>query len=118
VNRRVGGRIERSVERYLLARGLRLVARNFDCRFGEIDLVMEDRGTLVFVEVRGRSSRSLCTAVESVGRIKQARLILAARHLIATRPHLAERAMRFDVVAISRGHGDNAVEWIRDAFRP
>lgn len=118
MNRRVGGLIERRVERYLRACGLRLVARNFDCRFGEIDLVMEDRGTLVFVEVRSRSSRSPCSAVESVGRIKQARIILAARHLIATRPHLAERAMRFDVVAISRGQGDNALEWIKDAFRP
>lgn len=118
LNRRAGGLVERQVERYLVARGLRLLERNYLCRFGEIDLVMDDGGTLVFVEVRCRSRRSPYTAAESVGRKKQARILLAARHLLATRPWLCQRSMRFDVVAISRGHGDNALDWIRDAFRP
>ena len=60
----------------------------------------------------------LRTAAESVGRTKQSRVIRAARCLIAARPKLAERPMRFDVVAISRGRGHNAIEWIKDAFRP
>jgi putative endonuclease len=118
LSRRAGTAAERYAEHYLLQKGLKLVARNFHSRFGEIDLVMEDRDTLVFVEVRSRSAATFCSAAESVGARKQSRIIRAAQCLIAYRPKLAERPMRFDVVAISRVPGHNAIEWIRDAFRP
>ncbi len=118
MSRLAGIAAEQDVERFLRREGLKLIARNFHSRFGEIDLVMEDRDTLVFVEVRSRSSPAFGSAAETVGRRKQSRVIRAARCLIAARPKLADRPMRFDVVAISRGHGHNAVEWIKDAFRP
>lgn len=118
MSRLAGTAAERCAERYLRQKGLKLVARNFHSRFGEIDLVMDDRDTLVFVEVRSRRATTFGSAVESVGRRKQSRIIRAARCLIAARPKLAERSMRFDVVAISRVPGHNAIEWIRDAFRP
>ncbi|KPK59746.1 MAG: hypothetical protein AMJ59_09565 [Gammaproteobacteria bacterium SG8_31] len=118
MSRLAGTAAERDVERFLRQQGLKLIVRNFHSRFGEIDLVMDDRDTVVFVEVRSRRSREFGSAAESVGRIKQSRVIRAARCLIAARPKLAERPMRFDVVAISRGRGHNAIEWIKDAFRP
>jgi len=118
VSRREGNRAERQAETFLLSHGLRLLKRNFFCRFGEIDLLMEDHGTLAVVEVRARRSPWPLTAAESVGRDKQTRILLATRHLLATMPHLEAYPLRFDVVAISGPHGDNSIIWIRDAFRP
>lgn len=118
MSRSLGRLAERRAESLLRARGLRLVVRNFVCRFGEIDLVMDDNGTLAIIEVRARGPGSLCNAAESVSRTKQTRIISATRYLLAGRPGLAERPVRFDVVAISESHGDNAITWIRDAFRP
>jgi len=118
VNRRTGGRAERLAESYLLSRGLRLVDRNFLCRFGEIDLLMDDCGTLVVVEVRARRSDWPLTPAETVGPAKQSRILLATRYLLAARPDLHDKPLRFDVVAISGVRGDNSITWIRDAFRP
>lgn len=92
--------------------GLRLRTRNYRCPQGEVDLVMDDRDTLVFVEVRFRRSDTFGTPAETVDRRKQARLRAAAGHYLLT--HAADRACRFDVVAVS---GLNAhIEWLRDAF--
>lgn len=118
MNRRIGGRAERRAESFLLSRGLRLLERNVLCRFGEIDLLMEEHGTLVVVEVRARRSDWPLTPAETVGSAKQSRILLATRYLLATRPHLNDKPLRFDVVAISGPHGDNSITWIRDAFRP
>ncbi len=101
-----------------MSRGLRLLERNFHCRFGEIDLLMEDRGTIAVVEVRARRSSWPLQPAETVGPAKQARILLATRYLLATKPHLEGYPLRFDVVAISGPHGDNSITWIRDAFRP
>lgn len=92
--------------------GLRLLARNYRCPQGEIDLVMDDRDTLVFVEVRYRRSSAYGTPAETVDRRKRARLQAAAEHYLLT--HNANRACRFDVVAVS-GH-DARIEWLREAF--
>jgi len=111
-----GREAEEAALRYLLGQGLSLVARNHRCRAGEIDLVMTDGPVLVFVEVRARSRTRYGTPEESVGPRKQARVDAAARHFLATHPGLAQRAMRFDVVAISGSDTDNGIRWIRAAF--
>ena len=92
--------------------GLKLLTRNYRCPQGEIDLVMDDRDTLVFVEVRYRRTNAFGTPAETVDRRKQARLQAAAGHYLLA--HSADRACRFDVVAVS-GH-DARIEWLRDAF--
>jgi len=92
--------------------GLKLLARNYRCPQGEIDLVMDDRDTLVFVEVRYRRSNAFGTPAETVDRRKQARLQAAAGHYLLA--HHADRACRFDVVAVSGR--DARIEWLRDAF--
>lgn len=94
--------------------GLRLVTRNYRCPRGEIDLIMDDHGTLVFVEVRYRRVTTFGQPAETVDRRKRTRLQATAEHyLLAQR---TDRACRFDVVAI---HGDRSprIEWVRDAFR-
>ena len=107
----VGQAAEAHAEAFLKTQGLTLVARNWRCRFGEIDLVMQDGATLVFVEVRLRSRRDFGGAAASVTPAKQKKLLAAARQYLAALKTLPP--CRFDVVALS---GDAAPEWIRNAF--
>lgn len=104
--------------RHLRKSGLALVARNYHCRFGEIDLVMRDAECLVFVEVRFRSPNRFATARDSVDTRKQARITTAATAFLAGHPEFADTPARFDVVALDGADRDNwRIEWIRDAFR-
>jgi putative endonuclease len=100
---------------FLRARGLALVERNYRSRFGEIDLIMDDRDCLIFVEVRYRRQAGYGSGAESVDPRKQARLIACARHYLMRHPLAARRPCRFDVVAIGGG-ARPAIEWIADAF--
>lgn len=116
MSRERGTDAETAALRFLESQGLRLLGRNYRCRLGEIDLVMQDAGTLVFVEVRARADNRHGGAAASVGPHKQRRLALAARHYLMTHPRAAACPARFDVVAISGPDGENATEWIRAAF--
>jgi putative endonuclease len=107
----IGQSGESRAARFLKSHGLTLVARNWRCRFGEIDLVMEDGAALVFVEVRLRSRSDFGGAAASVTPAKQKRLLAAARQYLADLKTLP--ACRFDVVALS---GDGEPEWIKNAF--
>ncbi len=115
MSRASGRQSEDAALAFLSAAGLQLVARNYRCRSGEIDLVMEDGPSLVFVEVRARTRDHWGTPEETVTARKQGRIVAAARHFIATRRIRADRPMRFDVVAISPGM-DEEIRWIRAAF--
>jgi putative endonuclease len=92
-------------------RGFHVLERNFTCRGGEIDLVCEDRDTLVFIEVRARRDGRFGGPAATISSQKRQRLIHAARIYLASRHE--ERACRFDVVAIEGGvitHLQNAFE--------
>lgn len=111
-----GREAEQRARRYLEQRGLRHITGNYRCRQGELDLVMEEGETLVFVEVRYRSDARFGTGAESVDGRKQRRLIQAAHHYLQRHPRLSERPCRFDVVSIGPANRTQAVEWIRNAF--
>ena len=89
---------ERLAEKFLRKKGLRLVESNFSCRFGELDLILEDREHLVFAEVKLRKDESHGLAREFVTAAKQARLRTAAAVWLSTHP--TEKQPRFDVVEI------------------
>ncbi|MGH8428755.1 MAG: YraN family protein [Gammaproteobacteria bacterium] len=108
-----GERAETLAAARLQACGLKLLARNQRSRFGEIDLVMEDGATLVFVEVRYRAHADFGGAAASVTAAKRARLELAIRSYLAAHPAAARKTLRADVVAIT---GADEVEWIQNAF--
>ena len=93
--------------------GLRLLQRNYRCQPGEIDLVMQDANTLVFVEVRYRRSDRFGSAAESVTAVKRRRLEAAAAHYLAATA--ARNPCRFDVVTLS-GQPPR-IDWLRDAFQ-
>ena len=116
--RKLGGLQEQRALRYLSGQGLSLVQRNFNCRVGEIDLIMRDRrGHVVFVEVRYRKSDRYGSALETVGLAKQRKLRLAAAWYLKSR-NWQHQSCRFDVVAITGGGpaGEDRLEWVRDAF--
>jgi putative endonuclease len=80
---------------------------------------MLDRGCLVFVEVRFRSSGAFSSAAVTVDGRKQSKLVRTAEMFLATRPGFSSRAARFDVVGVDgRANGRHTVEWIRNAFVP
>jgi len=109
---RAGARAEDLCAQLLRRAGLRILARNWRCRHGEIDLVAEDGGTLVFAEVRLRRSERYGGAAESVTGAKRRRLLAAARLYLAGRK---EVNCRFDVLLLD-GAQEPAIQWIRDAF--
>jgi len=107
-----GDHAERIAAAYLQDQGLALIESRYRCRWGEIDLILRDRDTVVFAEVRLRSSKTFGGAAYSVDRRKQARIIATARHYLAG---AREAACRFDVVLLERIEPPR-IEWIRDAF--
>lgn len=117
MERRIKGqKAEQAATDYLQKQGLTLVQRNFYCRQGELDLIMEEQSTLVFVEVRSRREGALVSAAESVTWRKQQRLIAAARFYLH-RYGGHHRPCRFDVVCVSASAPEQAeIHWIQDAF--
>lgn len=100
---------------YLQRQGLTLVARNYRCRSGEVDLIMEQGRTLVFVEVRYRANPRFGGALESVDARKQAKLLHCAQHYLTSKR--LDRPARLDVVALAPEGGGVRIRWVQDAFR-
>ena len=114
--RAAGNDFEQRARTELERAGLKLLARNYTTRHGELDLVMRDGDTIAFVEVRYRKSASHGDAAASVTVSKQAKLILAAQHWLAAHPQHAHRACRFDVVSYDGPADAIRHEWLRGAF--
>ncbi len=114
-----GERSEHLAARHLKWRGYKIIARNFRAAGAEIDLIMMDRDTLVFVEVKARMSDGLGPPELAVDNRKQYRIRRAAE-TFANRNHLQElaqeRPIRFDVVAISGDGRGRRLEHLKDAF--
>jgi putative endonuclease len=113
---RLGRRGEEAAERHLESRGYRVLERRYRTRAGEIDFIAVDGPTLVFVEVKTRSSLTFGRPAEAVGPRKRARIAAAASLYLAFRGG-AERPCRFDVVeVVEDAGGTHRVRLIRDAF--
>ncbi|WP_457675699.1 YraN family protein [Thiolapillus sp.] len=98
--------------RWLERQGLKLRQRNYRCKAGEIDLVMEDGEELVFIEVRYRSHPGFGGAVESVTPAKQQKLLRTAGHYLQQLRRTP--ACRFDIIGIDR---EQRIQWIRNALQ-
>jgi len=108
-----GSNAEARAAAHLQAAGLTVLARNWRCRSGELDIVARDpAGTLVFVEVRARACAAFGGAAASIGAAKQLRLARTAE-LYRQATGSLQQPCRFDVVLIEPG----TLEWIRDAFQ-
>ena len=104
-----GNAAEEQAARHLVRHGLAVLARNYRCRGGEIDLICRDGATLVFVEVRLRTHRGFGGAAASITAAKQRRITTAANHYLAGK---RLPACRFDAVLFD----GERIEWIRNAF--
>ncbi len=108
-----GAEAEQRAAQFLQRRGLMLLHKNYRCRLGEIDLIMRDGATVVFVEVRLRSRSDFGGPAASIGATKQTRLRRTAEHYLSTLRHTPP--CRFDAVLL-RSREPAQVEWIRNAF--
>ncbi|MBE0438646.1 MAG: YraN family protein [Gammaproteobacteria bacterium] len=112
----IGKDFEQRALSYLKQQGLSLVSQNFHSRQGEIDLIMTDGKCLIFIEVRFRKTATYGSAIESVTRQKQARIIHTAQ--VFLQQHSGSYlSYRFDVVAINPSQSQNEIIWIKDAFQ-
>jgi putative endonuclease len=119
-----GLQAEKLAATFLATHGLKLVAQNYHCRFGEIDLIMQDGSSLVFVEVKLRSSSQFGGAAASITPKKQQKIILTAQHYLqqaqSKNQFKTEPACRFDAILMNKidlQAGDlKQFEWIRNAF--
>jgi putative endonuclease len=102
---------EMLAEEWLAARGLRIVDRHYQTRYGEIDLIAQDKDVWVFIEVKTREDFRTPSALDAITPAKQRRLAIAAICYIRHK-RLHDCDFRFDVVAIEAGR----VEWIPNAF--
>jgi putative endonuclease len=115
----IAQRTEQQALDYLKAQGLSLVERNYRCRHGEIDLVMQHQVAIVFVEVRFRKRGRFASAAHSVDGRKQRKLCRTAAHFLRLHPRFRNSPVRFDVVAFDGPTHDNfELQWLPDAFRP
>ncbi|CAN5743605.1 YraN family protein [soil metagenome] len=102
--------------RYLSARGLRLLTRNYRCLAGEIDRGMKDNDMLVFIEVRYRASTDYGSPLETINHTKQTRILKTASHYLLTHGMSTGHApCRFDVVVVTGAKP--CTEWIKAAFQ-
>ncbi len=108
-----GAQAEQQAARFLQRQGLKLLQQNYRCRYGEIDLIMQDGNTLVFAEVRLRSRNDFGGAAASINASKRVKLVRTAQHYLATLAHIPP--CRFDAVLL-QATDDSNIEWLRNAF--
>jgi putative endonuclease len=114
--RKIGNSAEKIAYKFLQKKHLTLILQNYQSKFGEIDLIMQDNETLVFVEVRYRTNDNFTTSVETVDTIKQQKIIKTAQLFLQEYPQFSESICRFDVVGIENSLKSPTIHWISDAF--
>ena len=108
-----GEKSEQQACQFLQKQGLKLLCRNYSCKMGELDLIMEDNKTLVIIEVRYRRNDKYGSGAETVTFKKQARIIATTQLYLLH--HKINQPVRFDVISLSGT--DNKVNWIKNAFQ-
>ena len=108
-----GAQAEQLAAQYLQQQGLKLVVQNYRSRYGEIDLIMQDGTTVVFIEVRLRRNASFGGAAASIDAHKQKRIISTAQQYLASLARIPP--CRFDAVLLDDAQGGN-MQWLKNAF--
>lgn len=106
----IGFQFEEKARRFLEQNGLNFIEKNFRCENGEIDLIMQEKDYIVFVEVRSRNN--YIEALESISSAKQNRVIRAAKFFLLTNDLFDKVDCRFDVIAMD----ETETHWIKNAF--
>ena len=115
-NKRIGNEGENIAATELTRRGCRIIERNFRCRIGEIDIIAEKDGILIFVEVKARRSARFGRPSEAVNWVKQQKIIKTSQSYLLYRK-IENQPCRFDVVEVYIGQNQNSeITWIKNAF--
>ena len=109
----IGHDIERRAQRFLIRNGLATITTNYHSPYGEIDLIMQDTASLVFIEVRCRKNTTFGTGIESITADKQRKIRRTAAYFLQTHPIHANQPCRFDAVSID---DTRHITWIPHAF--
>ena len=111
----IGKAGEKTVVRYLKKKGFKILEQNFTCPVGEIDIIVKDKTTIVFVEVKTRRSLSYGSARMAITPQKQRKISMAALYYLKTNQKMDQRA-RFDVVTVFSTGEEKAIDHIQNAF--
>lgn len=111
---KTGEKGEKIAARFLEKKGYTIIAKNFQTRFGEIDIICQNKQYLVFAEVKTRGERFLVSGRDAVGFAKQQRILKAAIQYMQNDP--VELQPRFDVVEVVFGEKECQIEHIENAF--
>lgn len=115
--RQRGDKVELFAENHLKKQGLKLIEKNFNSRYGEIDLIMLEGLVLVFVEVRFRANTSFGSGAETVDYRKQQKIIKTAQLFLQSNKKMQQRDCRFDVVSVTLASHEPIIEWHQNAFQ-
>jgi putative endonuclease len=113
----LGSKGEELAVQYLKKKGYKIIERNYRCQGGEIDLIARERDTLVFVEIKARSSLDFGLPQDAVDRFKQKKICQVATAYLAEHRLTEDITMRFDVVAVRLSPLGPDIELIKDAFQ-
>lgn len=114
--RELGDQLEQFASQELIKNNIKIVATNYLCKMGEIDIIARDKKDLVFIEVRYRKNERFGGSTSSVNLKKQKRVILAAQHYLQKHQLTNKIACRFDVFAITGNLNQLEYNWIKAAF--
>jgi putative endonuclease len=104
---------EHTAEQYLRRQGLRSITRNYACRYGEIDLIMQENDCMIFIEVRMRNNPDFGLGIETVNLAKQQRIRKTAQHFLQFKQQYDKIPCRFDLVGILKNKN---LTWVKNAF--
>ncbi len=118
-----GAQAENLALSFLQDQGLKLIERNYACRSGELDLIMLDGESLIFIEVRLRTNNNFGGAAGSITRTKRQRLEKTALHFLQSHPVFSHRLCRFDLICLTSAQSNNdehhqkPIEWLKGVFQ-
>jgi putative endonuclease len=113
----LGSKGDELAVQYLKKKGYKVIEKNYHCQGGEIDLIAREGDTLVFVEIKARSSLDFGLPQDAVDRFKQKKICRAATAYLAEHRLSEDIAARFDVVAVRLTPSGPDIELIKDAFQ-
>lgn len=114
--KQLGKTAEAFAQSYLIQQGLQLLAQNYQCRKGEIDLIMQEQDCIIFIEVRYRRNTAFGNSSESISLAKRHKIIATARYYLQQYQLYEKVPCRFDVIAIVEQNNEMQIEWIKHAF--
>ncbi|MDG1461976.1 MAG: YraN family protein [Gammaproteobacteria bacterium] len=101
---------------HMQSQGLKIIERNFNCRLGELDLIMRSESCLIIAEVRYRKSLNFGGAAATIDHTKQQRIIKTTQIYLQKHPQYKKLPVRFDVIAMSGELSEPEIQWLKNAF--